>query len=173
MLSYQHSYHAGNFADVVKHVTLTRIQNYMLQKDKPMLYLDTHAGRGLYDLKSQHALKTGEAALGIELLYSRRRELPAEFLPYIRCIEGLNPNNELRYYPGSPWLALQTLRQTDRFCFSELHPNEYDELQQMPHHGKRVFYHDGNGLLQLNALLPPIERRGLVFIDPSYEVKTD
>ena len=83
MLSYQHGYHAGNFADVVKHVTLTRLLNYMTNKEKPLFYLETHAGRGLYDLQDKQALKTGEARQGIELLWNQRNQLPNVFSPYI------------------------------------------------------------------------------------------
>ena len=173
MLSYQHGYHAGIFADVVKHVTLSRLLTYMTSKDKPLFYLETHAGKGLYDLEDKQALKTGEARQGIGLLWKQRHQLPSVFKPYIQQIEVLNPGDTLRYYPGSPAIAIHALRGQDRLFFSELHPQEFDHLQQLPHRGKRVFYSLSNGLSQLNALLPPPERRALIFLDPSYEIKTD
>ena len=173
MLSYQHGYHAGNFADVIKHLTLTRLLNYMLIKEKPILYLDTHAGRGMYDLQDKQAIKTGEAQQGIEIIWAHRKELPAVFSPYIEQITQLNKGDKLRYYPGSPWLATHILRQHDRLCYSELHPGEFEHLEGLPNIGKRVFSSNTNGLDKLNALLPPAERRGLIFVDPSYEIKTD
>ena len=173
MLSYQHGYHAGNFADVVKHLTLSRVLNYMTHKEKPLFYLETHAGRGLYDLQDKQALKTGEASQGIELLWTHRKQLPDVFLPYLQQITQLNAKNTLRYYPGSPSIAMQSLRPQDRLFFSELHPGEYEYLQNLPRLIQQVIYSNTNGFDNLNALLPPGERRGLIFIDPSYEVKTD
>lgn len=173
MLSYQHSYHAGCFADVMKHALLTRLLNYLIQKDKPLLYLDTHSGRGLYDLHNEHALKTNEAALGIQPFWENRAQLSPLFSSYIETINAVNMPNTLRYYPGSPEIALQLLRQQDRLVFCELHPTEFDYLEQLSIHGRRAFLKKEDGLKNLNALLPPIERRGLVFIDPSYERKTE
>ncbi len=173
MLSYQHGYHAGNFADVVKHTVLSRLLQYMTKKEKPLLYLETHSGRGLYDLKSAQALKTGEALEGIESLWLQRKELPAVFSPYLKAIMQLNADGHLRYYPGSPELAIQASRIQDRLFFSELHTGEFDYLRQLPKRGRRVFYSDADGLENLAALLPPPERRGLIFIDPSYEVKSE
>ena len=173
MLSYQHGYHAGNFTDVFKHVILTRLMHYMIQKDKPMLYLETHSGRGVYDLKSQQSLKTGEAHAGIESVWAQAKQLPAVFSPYLQAIRQLNPDHALRHYPGSPELAIQMLRQQDRLFFSELHSGEFEYLSQLQKRGKRVFYNDEDGLETLNSLLPPPERRGLIFMDPSYEIKTD
>ncbi len=173
MLSYQHGYHAGGFADVVKHITLTRLLSYMVSKDKPMLYLETHSGKGLYDLHDKQTLKTGEAAQGIDLIWQQRKKLPAVFLPYIQQIEQLNTGNNIRYYPGSPSIALHHLRKQDRLILCELHPGEFEHLKQLPKMGKRVFYKNDNGLDMLNATMPPIERRGLMFLDPSYEIKTE
>ena len=173
MLSYQHGYHAGNFADVVKHVTLSRLLHYMIQKDKPLLYLETHSGRGIYDLKNQQAVKTGEAQTGIESLWEKRQQLPPVFSPYLETIRQVNAPDTLRFYPGSPQLAINALRPNDRLDFSEMHPGEFEYLTQLQKKGRRVSYHHANGLNQLSAGLPPIERRGLIFIDPSYEMKTD
>ncbi len=173
MLSYQHGYHAGIFADVVKHLTLTRLLTYMTKKDNPLFYLETHAGKGLYDLEDKQALKTGEARQGIGLLWEKRHQLAPVFSPYLQQIEALNQGEVLRYYPGSPAIAINMLREQDRLFFSELHPQEFEQLQQLPHRGKRVFFKFSDGLEQLNAMLPPPERRGLIFLDPSYEIKTD
>lgn len=173
MLSYQHSYHAGNFADVMKHAILTRILNYLTQKENPLLYLDTHSGRGEYDLQDDHALKTNEAQLGIRLLWEKRTELSPLFLPYMKAIESLNTPNTLRYYPGSPEMAIQLLRSHDRLVFCELHPAEFNFLDQLPRQGRRIFCKKEDGLKNINAMLPPIERRGLVFTDPSYERKSE
>ena len=173
MLSYQHGYHAGNFADVIKHFTLTRLISYLTKKDKPLLYLETHAGRGLYDLQDKQALKTNEASEGVALFWEKKDQLPAVFTPYLQALHGLNPDKKLRYYPGSPWFAINLLRREDRIVCAELHPGEFEHLQQLPHAGKRVLYKQTNGLDELRALLPPVERRGLIFLDPPYEVKTD
>jgi len=173
MLSYQHGYHAGNFADVLKHVTLTRLLNYMTQKDKPLFYLETHAGRGVYDLKDKQALKTGEASQGIELLWQARKQLPAIFSSYLDSIHQLNDKATLRHYPGSPLLAIHALRQQDRLFCCELHPGEFEHLSQLSRQNKRVFFSHSDGVDQLTALLPPAERRGLIFIDPSFEIKTE
>lgn len=175
MLSYQHGYHAGNFADVVKHLVLVRILNYLCQKDKPVFYLETHAGRGLYDLKSAQAIKTAEAREGIEALWPHLTELPELFSPYINTIRAYNLDDTLRYYPGSPVIALHQLRIQDRLYCCELHPAEFNELQNIKRQHRDLKFHVSHtdGLLQLPALLPPPERRGLVFIDPSYEIKTD
>lgn len=173
MLSYQHGYHAGGFADVVKHIALTRLLLYMIGKDKPLLYLETHAGKGTYDLQDKQTLKTGEASQGIQALWPQRTQLPPVFLPYIQQIEQLNAGENIRYYPGSPSVALHHLRQQDRLILCELHPGEFDYLQQLPSYNKRVFFKNSDGLDVLNASLPPIERRGLIFLDPSYEIKTE
>ncbi len=173
MLSYQHGYHAGNFADVVKHAVLSRLFQYMTQKNKPMLYLETHSGRGTYDLKGPQALKTGESIAGIETLWPQRKQLPAVFSPYLKAIQQLNIGEALRYYPGSPELAIQALRDQDRLFFSELHSGEFEFLSQLPKREKRVFYSEKDGMENLAALLPPPERRGLIFLDPSYEIKSE
>ncbi|MDP1604199.1 MAG: 23S rRNA (adenine(2030)-N(6))-methyltransferase RlmJ [Legionella sp.] len=173
MLSYQHGYHAGNFADVVKHLTLTRIMNYMVEKDKPLFYMETHAGRGMYDLKDGQSSKTEEFREGISLLWEKRQKAPALLTPYLDVIKSLNPSDTLRYYPGSPYLAIAGLRSQDRLCFSELHPREFSYLEQLPDLGQNVSFNHSDGLKELSARLPPIERRGLIFMDPSYEIKDD
>ena len=173
MLSYQHGYHAGCFADVVKHVTLTRLLHYMIQKEKSLFYLETHSGRGRYDLQDKQALKTGEAALAILPLWATKDRLPAVFLPYLNIIRATNVDQTLRYYPGSPELAIHMLTKRDRLVFFELHPGEFEHLSLLPHPHMRVEYNNNDGLARLTKMLPPVERRGLIFIDPSYEIKAD
>lgn len=173
MLSYQHGYHAGNFADVIKHFTLTRLLNYLTQKEKPLFYLETHSGRGIYDLKDKQALKTGEFQQGIQQIWKSRAQLPELFTPYLQAIQTLNEADHLHFYPGSPYIALQMLRPEDRLYCCELHPEEFRHLKSMPSLGKRIHSSESDGVKQLTALLPPNERRGLIFIDPAYEVKTE
>lgn len=173
MLSYQHGYHAGNFADVIKHVTLTRLIDYLTRKEKPVFYLETHAGRGLYDLKDSQANKTAEYKQGIALLWEKRQTLPPVFHPYLGLLKDLNPNQSLRYYPGSPTIAIAQFRQQDRLICCERHPQEFEHLAQLNRQGKRVFFTETDGIHQLKALLPPPEHRGLIFIDPAYEIKNE
>lgn len=173
MLSYQHGFHAGTFADVVKHLVLTRVLSYMVKKEKPFLYLETHSGKGLYDLESREALKTMEASQGIGLLWQQLPQLPRIFDAYMQAISSVNEELALRYYPGSPLLAIQALRQKDRLVLCELHPREYQQLEKLPTEDKRVFFRNEDGVACLNALLPPPEHRGLIFIDPSYELKEE
>lgn len=173
MLSYQHGYHAGNFADVVKHLTLTRLIQYLITKDKPLFYLETHSGKGLYDLKDSQALKTGEYLQGINLLWEQKSKLSKLSSPYLSLLKELNPTNELRYYPGSPLIAISQLREIDRLFCCELHPREFEVLQKLPKKNKRVFFSHSDGIDNLHSQLPPKERRGLIFIDPSFEIKQE
>ncbi|TAL61789.1 MAG: 23S rRNA (adenine(2030)-N(6))-methyltransferase RlmJ [Legionella sp.] len=173
MLSYQHGYHAGTFADVVKHLALTRVLAYLKQKDKPLFYLETHSGKGLYDLRDTQAVKTGESKQGIQLLWPQRNTLPPVFNDYLQSIISLNQSGELRHYPGSPWLAMHSLRNQDRMYFCELHPKEYQLLNQLPHLNKKVHISHSDGIASLKSLLPPPEKRGLIFIDPAYEIKEE
>jgi 23S rRNA (adenine2030-N6)-methyltransferase len=175
MLSYQHAYHAGNFADVIKHLTLVQLLQYLCKKDKPFFYLETHAGRGLYDLKSYEAQKNQEASCGIETVFAQQAKIDKVFIPYIDGIKKCNLPNKLRYYPGSPTLALQQMRPQDRLFGCELHPGEFLQLQKIKQRSwqSKLFFAQTDGLQQLSVLLPPPERRGLIFIDPSYEIKSD
>ncbi|KTC83126.1 23S rRNA (adenine(2030)-N(6))-methyltransferase RlmJ [Legionella cincinnatiensis] len=173
MLSYQHGYHAGNFADVIKHLTLTRLLCYLTLKDKPLFYLETHSGKGLYDLKNKQAEKTKEYQHGIQLLCSNKQPLNPLFQDYLALVSQLNPTNTLRYYPGSPYLAINMLRIQDRMYFCELHPREFEALTQLPRFNKKVHFSKSDGLAAMKALLPPPEKRGLIFIDPSFEIKEE
>lgn len=173
MLSYQHGYHAGNFADVIKHFALTRLLAYLTQKDKPLFYLETHAGKGIYDLKDKQSLKTGESKQGIELIWPERKKLPAVFKEYMQAISKCNPNEKFRHYPGSPALAIKSLRAQDRLYLCELHPAEFEALDALPHEFKKVHVSNTEGMASLKAMLPPPEKRGLIFIDPSFEIKDE
>ncbi|WP_058492213.1 23S rRNA (adenine(2030)-N(6))-methyltransferase RlmJ [Legionella worsleiensis] len=173
MLSYQHGYHAGNFADVIKHVTLTRLLNYLIQKDKPLLYLETHSGKGQYDLRDKQSEKTGEYKQGIQLIWPDRKKLGPVFKPFFDTIKNMNQENGLRNYPGSPYFAIHTLRNQDRLYLCELHPAEFEALEQMPHLNKKVHTSNSDGLASMKALVPPPEKRGLIFIDPSFERKEE
>lgn len=173
MLSYQHGYHAGNFADVVKHLTLSLLISYLTQKEKPLFYLETHSGRGVYDLKNAQALKTGEFKEGIELLWHQQMPLPETFNTYLQCIKDLNSEGSLRYYPGSPAIAIDLLRPIDRLFCCELHPQEFDVLKTIATKRRKVHYSNSDGIAQLKAMLPPVEKRGLIFIDPSFEIKDE
>lgn len=171
MLSYQHGYHAGNFADVIKHLVLVHLLDYLTQKDKPLFYLDTHSGRGSYDLKQGHSQRTLEFKSGILPVWNQRETLPQAFTPYFNTIKSLNPYH-LQHYPGSPYFAIDHLRPTDRIYLCEAHPQEYDALLKLPRHNRRVHVSPDSGWDALKALPPP-EKRGLIFIDPSFEIKEE
>ena len=168
MLSYQHAYHAGNLADVHKHALLAWMLNYLIQKDKPLSYLETHAGRGLYRLGGAEAEKTGEAAQGI----LAHADWFADDHPYARALYDCRALNGADSYPGSPMIAALTLRETDTIHLGELHPQEHAALAAaLTPWGANVYKRDGFDLAL--ALTPPTPRRGLLLCDPSYEVKED
>ncbi|WP_298624747.1 23S rRNA (adenine(2030)-N(6))-methyltransferase RlmJ [uncultured Legionella sp.] len=173
MLSYQHGYHAGNFADVVKHITLTQLLSYLKKKDKPLFYLETHSGKGKYDLRDKQAEKTGEYKQGIKLIWPDRKQLPLIFKDYFSAIKELNHEEGLRNYPGSPFIAINALRMQDRLYLCELHPAEFDVLNEMAHFNKKVHTSNTDGIASMKGLLPPPEKRGLIFIDPSFERKEE
>ncbi len=173
MLSYRHAFHAGNHADVLKHLLLVQLVRYLEQKDKPFWIIDTHAGAGLYALDVGYATKLAEYETGIGKLWPRK-DLPAALKDYVKLVRELNPDGKLRHYPGSPWLALHTMREQDQLRLFELHTSDARLLQKnFSDAGKRVTISTSDGLAGLKALLPPAPRRGLVLIDPSYEVRDD
>ncbi len=173
MLSYRHAFHAGNHADVLKHVVLVHLLRYLAQKDKPLWFVDTHAGAALYALDQGYAAKNAEFDSGIGRLWTRH-DLPAAVADYVEQVQALNPDGALRRYPGSPQLAAQLLRRQDRLRLFELHSTDSGLLQQyFRGAGSRVIAQAGDGFKEMRAVLPPPSRRGLVLIDPSYEVKTD
>ncbi len=173
MLSYRHAFHAGNHADVLKHLILLQIAQYMGEKPAPFWIIDTHAGAGRYALDSGHATKLGEYRDGVGRLWDAKG-LPRAALDYLDFIKQLNPDGVLRHYPGSPWLASQVLRESDRLRLYELHSTDVKFLQEcFKGTGRQVNITAGDGFAGLKALLPPPPRRALVLIDPSYEIKSD
>jgi len=170
MLSYQHAYHAGNLADVHKHALLAVMLDYMTRKDKPLSYLETHSGRGLYALDGAEARKTGEAAAGIERVARAGWFAPEH--PYMRALDAVHAAHGASAYPGSPLIAASLLRPIDAIQLCELHPQEFSALKAaMATHGG--IFHQKDGLAMALALTPPTPRRGLMLIDPSWEVKSD
>jgi 23S rRNA (adenine2030-N6)-methyltransferase len=172
MLSYRHAFHAGNHADVLKHAVLVQVLDYLKQKDKPFLFVDTHAGAGLYDLTGPWAQKNREFDSGIGRLLQCRL-LPGELEGYVGLVKSLNHDGSLQRYPGSPWLAAERLRAQDKARLFELHPAEFEALQSLFRSDRRVKVEQEDGFRALPSLLPPAQRRALVLIDPSYEVKQD
>ena len=169
MLSYRHSFHAGNHADVLKHIVQSLILDALKQKEKPFMYHDTHSGVGRYDLTHEWAEKTGEYKQGIARLW-QKESMPSGLQSYLDAIADLNDNGELRYYPGSPRVARAQLRSQDKMVLTELHPSDYSLLEQEFHRDRQVRIYKEDGFQRLKASLPPKERRGLVLIDPPYEL---
>lgn len=167
-MNYRHAYHAGNFADVVKHALLALILERLTAKPAPLAVLDAFAGIGLYDLLAPEAQKTGEAARGIGRLWPPPRGLLG-LAPYFSVLQAMNPAGALRHYPGSPELARRLLRPQDRLMLVELHPEDCAALRRALGRDERVQIHQRDGFEALPALLPPAERRGLVLVDPPYE----
>lgn len=172
MLSYRHAFHAGNHADVLKHLVLTRALAYLTAKDKPLCYIETHAGPGLYRLDSPQALQNREFSGGIARLWERA-DLPPPLAAYVELLRALNPGGTLLRYPGSPWFAQRLLRPADRLVLHELHGSEIGPLRENFAGDRRAQVIGADGYRGLIVALPPRERRGLVLLDPSYEVKTD
>lgn len=168
MLSYQHIYHAGNLADVHKHSLLAWALEYLTRKDKPLSYIETHAGRALYDLADVSAIKTGEAKQGIGKIANW---FDSDH-PYKRVLDQTRAAHGPDAYPGSPLLAATLLRPTDHIHLAELHPREHAalDLAMSPY---PVKCHLRDGFETAFALTPPTPRRGIMLIDPSYEIKTD
>ncbi len=172
MLSYRHSFHAGNHADVVKHIVQSLILDALKQKDKPFVYHDTHSGVGRYDLQDERSEKTGEYKDGIAKIW-QQQDLPTEIQSYLDAITALNKDDVLRYYPGSPRVARAQIREQDRMVLTELHPNDFPLLLQEFRGDRQVKMFKEDGFARLKASLPPKERRGVVLIDPPYELKPE
>lgn len=170
-MNYRHIYHAGNFADVLKHAVLARLVTYMQGKDKAFRVLDTHAGIGLYDLSSGEAQKTGEWRDGIGRLLDG--ELPADIAallaPYLDAVKALNPDGGVRLYPGSPKLARVLFRPQDRLSAMELHPDDYETLHRLFDGDFQSRITCLDGWLALGAHVPPKEKRGIILVDPPFE----
>jgi 23S rRNA (adenine2030-N6)-methyltransferase len=172
MFGYRHAYHAGNHADVLKHMVEVACLRALTQKDKPLFYLDTHAGAGMYDLKSVEAQKNAEFKDGIGRVWNAN-DPPDIVQHYLDCIRSFQPGKTLEVYPGSPAIAAALLRPTDRLTCNEWHSTDIEYLKSYFARDKRTHCVHGDGLISLKALLPPKERRALIVIDPSYEVKED
>lgn len=168
MLAYRHLFHAGNFADVFKHALLTRLVLALEKKDKPFFVLDTHAGIGRYDLTHEWALKNAEFRDGIAMVWGRK-DVPDEFIPYLEAIRGENAGTALRFYPGSPRIVRRLLRPVDRMVLVELNRKDCENLGGLFGGDPQVKVHLMDGYQSLKAFLPPKERRGLVFIDSSFD----
>lgn len=174
MLSYRHSYHAGNFADVLKHCVLVHSLEYMKKKEKPFRVIDTHAGVGVYSLLSKASGKTQEYENGIGKLWSsNNKNIPDALDKYLECVAGLNKTKNLVLYPGSPGIIQQFIRRQDSAYFHELHPADFLKLEKMTESYRNLYARKEDGFVGLKALLPPIEKRGLILVDPSYEIKTE
>jgi 23S rRNA (adenine2030-N6)-methyltransferase len=170
-MNYRHAYHAGNFADVVKHIVLTRLIEYLKLKDKAFRVIDTHAGIGRYDLSSVEAQKTGEWQGGIgRLLHAPLEPAAAELLaPYLDAVRSLNPDGDVLRYPGSPLIARHLMRKQDRLSAIELHPKDVARLKTLFASDFQARIIELDGWLALGAHLPPKEKRGVVLIDPPFE----
>ena len=168
MLSYRHLFHAGNFADVFKHALLARLLLALGGKEKPYCYLDTHAGTGRYDLAHEWAWKTREFENGIGRLWDRK-DIPAALAPYMAAVRSENPRGRLRFYPGSPLIALKLRRPGDRIVLVELNRKDCAELEAVVARERHVAVHLMDGYQALKAFLPPAERRGLVLLDSSFD----
>ena len=173
MLSYRHAFHAGNHADVLKHCILVAMLRHMNKKDKPWWYVDSHAGAGIYDLHSDYARKIGEFEGGIGRLWPRT-DLPELVADYVDQVRALNSDGKLRLYPGSPWLASRIMRPDDQLRLFELHSTDAQLLRHVFSESSRhIKVEEQDGLAGLKSVLPPQPRRGVILMDPSYEMKDD
>jgi 23S rRNA (adenine2030-N6)-methyltransferase len=177
VFSYRHGFHAGNHADVLKHCVLLAILDYYCEKEAAFWYIDTHAGAGLYDLQGQWANKRGEYEHGIARVWNQA-EAPERIARYLQIIQTLNADDQLRLYPGSPWLALQALRTQDRLrCFEWLSAEAQvlaeNLAQQRRLPARHVKVEVGDGFELLKSVMPPTSRRAVTLIDPAYENKQD
>ena len=173
MLAYRHAFHAGNHADVLKHITLMLLLRHMSAKSKPFRYIDTHAGAGGYSLEGPYAQKKGEYELGVGRLWAQTG-LPPVVADYIGLVRQLNPDGVLRQYPGSPTLAQMMLRTDDQLRLFEMHPTEHRILSSLMAKGSnQSTVYRADGFEGLKSQVPPSSRRGLVLMDPSYEGGAD
>lgn len=167
-MNYRHAFHAGNFADVFKHAVLTLLLGHLCRKDTPFAVFDVHAGVGLYDLWGDAAGKTGEWQDGIERFLAE--PAPPDLADYVAAVGAVNEPGSLRFYPGSPLLARRAMRPGDRLVLAELHPDDVRLLKGNFAGDPQVAVHHRDAYEALKALLPPPERRGLVLIDPPFEI---
>ena len=167
-MNYRHAFHAGNHADVLKHYVLSRLIALLSRKETPFAYLDSHAGIGLYDLRGDQASRTGEWLEGIQRVW-QADDVPALFDDYLGVIRALNPDGQLRYYPGSPEVARELSREQDRLQLNEKHPEDGQLLKANMKYDRRVAVHLGEGWHVPRALLPTAQKRAVLLIDPPFE----
>jgi 23S rRNA (adenine2030-N6)-methyltransferase len=174
-MNYRHAFHAGGFADVIKHIVLVRILSYLHDKQAPFRVIDTHAGAGVYDLTSEEARRGGEWLTGIaRLMQARFSDAAAPLVaPYLDIVRAFNPKAELKAYPGSPLIARALLRPQDRLTACEVEPKARKRLIDALRRDPQARVVDLDGWVALPAFVPPKERRGLVLIDPPYEKKDE
>ncbi|MDP1900226.1 MAG: 23S rRNA (adenine(2030)-N(6))-methyltransferase RlmJ [Rubrivivax sp.] len=172
MLAYRHAFHAGNHADVLKHTILALVLRYMNLKDKGWRYVDTHAGAGGYSLEGEYANKRGEYEQGIARLW-KLPDLPAPLADLVSLVRAFNGGPALKQYPGSPAIAHALMRPQDQLRLFELHPTDHKVLASYLGETPGVEVKMSDGFAALKGQLPPPTRRGVVLIDPSYEIKTD
>ena len=172
MLAYRHAFHAGNHADVLKHCVLQQILLYMNQKDKPYWVIDTHAGAGMYSLASDYANTKSEYLDGVARLWECD-DLPEVLNEYMNLIQLCNNKGDWTLYPGSPEVIRRTIRADDRMRLFELHPTDFEILQENFERDRQAKLFKSDGFASLKALLPPPTRRAVIFMDPPYEIKSD
>ncbi len=173
MLSYRHAFHAGNHADVLKHLVFSEVLKYFNQKDKPYWVIDTHAGAGLYALQDEYAQQNGEFVEGIARLFAADELTPA-LADYVALVQSFNTTEALDYYPGSPSIAHYHARTNEKLRLFELHSQDIELLQDnFSRHKKQVKIQQLDGFQGLKSCLPPTTKRAVVLIDPPYELKTD
>ncbi len=180
MFSYRHGFHAGNHADVLKHLTLLTCLELLHKKETPLMLIDTHAGAGIYNLQDRFATTSQESEEGILKLFQMRSSalLTNSIRHYLQIIEGLQTqSNQLEIYPGSPYLFWQSMRSLDKLRLMELHPTDFpvlkSNIESIQRKRQDIKIDLTNGFTHLKAYLPPLSRRALVLIDPSYEDKAD
>jgi 23S rRNA (adenine2030-N6)-methyltransferase len=174
-MNYRHAYHAGNFADVAKHIIVTRIVEYLKQKDKAFRVIDTHAGVGIYDLTGTEAAKTGEYLGGAERVLAAKLPDNVQTLlaPWLNIVRSVNSDATLKKYPGSPKLVRMLLRKNDRLTAIELHPEDARKLSAHFAGDYQTRVIELDGWLALGAQLPPKEKRGMVLVDPPFEERDE
>src|SRR3979409_2368213 len=172
-MNYRHAFHAGGFADVIKHIVLVRILAYLQDKPAAFRVIDTHAGSGLYDLTGDEARRGGEWLTGVaRVMQARFSETTLPLVaPYLDIVRAFNPQRELKAYPGSPRIARALLRPQDRLTACEVEPKARKRLIDAPRRDTQARVVDLDGWLALPAFVPPKERRGLVLVDPPFENK--
>ncbi len=174
-MNYQHAYHAGSFADIVKHSLLALLLKHLQKKETPYCYLDTHAGAGCYDLSAPKVQKTGEYLSGVMKLLAHTKNHPACLTPYLNMLQSIDYfiDGKITHYPGSPDVAEKLRRPQDRLILNELHPDAHADLQQYFRRKPNIAIHQRNAYEFLPAMLPPKEKRGVVLIDPPFERQSE